>query len=263
MEFYTCKQDGEKEILTKAESFWEALSLTFKEHMTVAFVGGGGKTSAMFALADELAGQGKQVIVTTSTHIFCPLGRTVIPAGRADMVKRFLSSGQKKGSYKSGFVVVTGQQAPEGKLMGMAPLEMEQLAGCADVLLVEADGAKGLPLKLPKAGEPALLESTDVVLGFAGLDCIGKTYGEQCFRMDLAGEIFEGGRKEEERISPEDVAHILTSDHGTRKGVKELEYRIVLNKAEGEKRLMTAKQVISCLGAEWKNKCAVTSFLGS
>jgi probable selenium-dependent hydroxylase accessory protein YqeC len=35
----------------------------------VSFVGAGGKTSALFRLADELAGQGWRVISTTTTRI--------------------------------------------------------------------------------------------------------------------------------------------------------------------------------------------------
>ena len=36
---------------------------------TVAFTGGGGKTSLIFGLAEIFSGQGKRVIVTTTTHM--------------------------------------------------------------------------------------------------------------------------------------------------------------------------------------------------
>ena len=45
-----------------------ALRIQSKE--VVAFVGGGGKTSAMFRLADELVTQGRRVVTTTTTRIF-------------------------------------------------------------------------------------------------------------------------------------------------------------------------------------------------
>ncbi len=38
-------------------------------HDVVAFVGAGGKTTAMFRLAEELVTQGKRVVVTTTTKL--------------------------------------------------------------------------------------------------------------------------------------------------------------------------------------------------
>ena len=46
----------------------------------VAFVGAGGKTTAMFRLADELVAQGKRVIITTTTRMFAAqVGLTPYP----------------------------------------------------------------------------------------------------------------------------------------------------------------------------------------
>ena len=44
-------------------------SLRIQPHDIVAFAGAGGKTSAMFRLADELVAQGKRVIITTTTRL--------------------------------------------------------------------------------------------------------------------------------------------------------------------------------------------------
>ena len=48
------------------------------EKPVFSFVGAGGKTTCVLKLADELAGLGMKVLVTTSTHIQHPfyLGRT-------------------------------------------------------------------------------------------------------------------------------------------------------------------------------------------
>ncbi|HEX7593711.1 MAG TPA: hypothetical protein VF429_06025, partial [Anaerolineae bacterium] len=45
----------------------EAFRVRSKE--IVALVGAGGKTTAMFHLADELAAQGKRVVTTTTTRL--------------------------------------------------------------------------------------------------------------------------------------------------------------------------------------------------
>ena len=47
----------------------ELLDIDVNSKKIISVVGGGGKTSLIFRLAEELAEQGKKVIVTTTTHI--------------------------------------------------------------------------------------------------------------------------------------------------------------------------------------------------
>ena len=50
----------------------EAFGISLSEHVCLALVGGGGKTTTMFALARALKESGKRVLVTTTTNIFMP-----------------------------------------------------------------------------------------------------------------------------------------------------------------------------------------------
>ena len=50
----------------------EALDICLHKPAVIAFVGGGGKTTAMFRLAHELKALGKKVLVTTTTNIAQP-----------------------------------------------------------------------------------------------------------------------------------------------------------------------------------------------
>lgn len=256
---YTLNGRQGKTAVTRRSCLWEALGFPLKDHMVICFTGGGGKTSAMFALADELADMGKRVIVSTSTHIFYPENRKVVLAEQAGTVKDFLKDDQEWHSGHTGQVLVTGQPAGEGKLKGMALLEMEQLSGLSDVLLVEADGAKRLPLKIPREGEPVLLKGTHGVVGCAGLDAIGSPWEEKCFRWELVKAAF-GWQTEKSFITPAQAARILVSSNGTRKGAESMEYRILLNKADNESRLFQGIQVMECLGEEWAGRCVMTSF---
>ena len=57
------------------------INLTKKE--IISFVGGGGKTTTMFSLAEELKAMGKKVLVTTTTKIFVPNEDQFDKIGRA------------------------------------------------------------------------------------------------------------------------------------------------------------------------------------
>ena len=82
---YSWEHDG----LRERPTLWEALKLSTERHRVIALTGGGGKTSVMFRLADELADMGKTVIVTTTTHIFNPPDRNVVETDCAeDAAKR-------------------------------------------------------------------------------------------------------------------------------------------------------------------------------
>ncbi|MGC6177245.1 selenium cofactor biosynthesis protein YqeC [Lacrimispora sp. 38-1] len=242
----------------KKDSLWEALRLPLVEPMIVAFTGGGGKTTAMFCLADELAGQGKRVIVTTSTHIFYPVDRIVAEAADWKTVSDFIS-GHKEYSSLAGWVLVTGLPAGEEKLKGMELSELEKLLSLCDVLLVEADGAKRLPIKIPAMREPVIPKGTYAVIGCMGLDCIGEPWEKKCFRHELAPQIF-GSQTMKDRITPGDAVRILTSTNGTRKGAESMEYRILMNKADDELQLSSAREVAEDMGEQWAEYCAAACF---
>nr|WP_314458907.1 selenium cofactor biosynthesis protein YqeC [uncultured Clostridium sp.] len=243
----------------KKNSLWEALRLSLKEPMIVAFTGSGGKTTAMFSIADELAGQGKRVIVTTSTHIFYPVHRIVAKAADWKTVSDFIAGNKEHFSSLTGWVLVTGRPAEEGKLKGMDLSELEKLLSLCDVLLVEADGAKRLPIKIPAMREPVLPKRTYAVIGCMGLNCIGEPWEKVCFRYELAPQVF-GSQTMKERITPGDAARILTSTNGTRKGAESMEYRILINKADDELQLFRAQAVAEAMGEQWAGCCAAASF---
>lgn len=49
------------------------------------------------------------------------------------------------------------------------------------MVLLEADGAKRMPCKVPAAHEPVLLPESDIVLTVAGLSALGRPLREVCF----------------------------------------------------------------------------------
>ena len=197
-----------------------------------ALVGGGGKTTLMLRLARELVQTGASVIVTTTTHIFPPDG---IPTGNpanADEVTHALLLEP---------LLCLGKPAADGKLS--APdLPIAMLKNLADYVLVEADGAKQLPLKAPAVHEPVIPHETRLVIAVAGLDGAGQAIGDAAFRPARYAALC--GKAEADAVTAQDIARVLTHPLGQRKGVpKGARFAVLLNKADGEVRHKTALAV--------------------
>ena len=72
--------------MKKQVEFLELLQIDYKKYPVIAVVGGGGKTSLIYRLADELLDRGKKVIITTTTHM---AGESELPFARGgDAVDR-------------------------------------------------------------------------------------------------------------------------------------------------------------------------------
>jgi molybdenum cofactor cytidylyltransferase len=158
--------------------FFRALRYTTPESM--AFVGAGGKSTAIFSAARELATSNtgiapiRNVFVTTSTHF------GTRQAKEADLVCCIQSSQdihKLQVKIPIGVMLIYGKQSND-RLGGLAPRlleEVHQLAGDNNLpLLIEADGAHERPLKAPAEHEPAIPDFVKVVVVVAGLSGLGK-----------------------------------------------------------------------------------------
>ncbi len=210
-----------------------------------ALVGGGGKTSAMLRLAGELSLHGS-VIVTTTTHIWPPESMPVLLAPDEADVRAALCALP---------AVCVGSPAEDGKLKAPA-LDMETLRALADYVLVEADGAKGRPLKAPAAHEPVIPACTGCVIAVAGLDGIGRPIFENVFRPELYAALLDAGM--EHVVTPEDVARVLCSGEGQLKGVRtDMRFCVLLNKADDAARIAMAREVCARLGPQTVERAVV------
>ncbi|HML69029.1 MAG TPA: selenium cofactor biosynthesis protein YqeC [Clostridia bacterium] len=190
-----------------------------------ALVGGGGKTTLLLRLAHELAQAGARVIITTTTHIFTPDGIGTHNPATPEEAKALLDREP---------LICFGTASKEGKLS--APiLPMETLAACADYVLIEADGAKRLPLKAPAEHEPVIPNESKLVIAVAGLDGIGRTIGDTAFRADRYAALC--GKAQADPVSVDDIALVLGHADGQRKNVpKGARFAVLLNKADDDAR---------------------------
>jgi len=149
----------------------------------VALVGAGGKTTAMFLLANELA-TSMRVLTTTTTRIFAaqtqhsPVHVTFDPRQQAiaDLLPQL-----DRAIAACGQALLTGPpDADSDKVSGVSPDTIDILAGGDrfDVIINEADGSRMLPLKAPAAHEPVIPLRTTLVIPTAGLDVLAQPLGE-------------------------------------------------------------------------------------
>ncbi len=162
----------------------EALRPVLPAHTgVVAFVGAGGKTTAMFRLARDMEGCGRSVLVTTTTHLLDPRRDPEGPVGRVVFRPEMEHPNEGESGVAEalvagagpGLTLLVSREAGEaGKLKGIHPSWIPVLRRSWDFVLVEADGAKRLPVKAPAPYEPVFPPGTDLVVGVLGLDALGQ-----------------------------------------------------------------------------------------
>lgn len=199
-----------------------------KQKHIISLVGGGGKTTIMYELAEYFAEQGKRVVVLTTTHIWLPRAKN----GTNAVAREYATTLQEleKLWWHGQYGIIGSLEAGTGKLIAPAEkLQNEALQAC-DVALIEADGAKQMPCKLPAEHEPVLLENSDIVIAVAGLDALGKSLEEGCFRWQLGQKLFASSCNL--LLDETKLAQILLSEQGSPKAVGSRAYYIALNKCD-------------------------------
>lgn len=187
----------------------------------IAVVGAGGKTSLIMLLARWFLKEGRRVIITTTTHMYEP-PEGYYREGQLEDIIRELEKSNK---------VWVGEPAKENKITGVSEEFLEKLFALDAVVLIEADGARHLPCKVPAEHEPVIPKEVKKVIGVAGLDCLGKPLEEVCFRWELAAGLLKTDRGH--RMTEKDLIRLLLDSQGMKKGIPAgADYMVVLNKAD-------------------------------
>lgn len=187
----------------------------------VAFVGAGGKTSLIYALARQLSGWGQRVLVTTTTKMMPPARNfMLLPGARVPHYKHL--------------TVGYGLEEGTGKLLGVEPGEIVALRERfrADYVLVEADGAAGRSVKAPETHEPVIPGCADLVVGLIGLDALGKPADAATVHR-LEAFLRVTGLSEGECISEQALKALAAHPDGLFKGAPDGARRVAFhNKAD-------------------------------
>lgn len=195
----------------------------------VAFVGAGGKTTAIWHLLRSLVARGERVIFTTTTHIFKPRQAPLLieslpdPALVAFLLTRWPAIILAAGLGEEGDPQMAARcpyPATPRKLTGLKPEVVTELARRLPGItwLVEADGAKGRALKAPADHEPVIPSGARQVVVVGNLAALGRPLDDETVhRADRAAALLRVPPGTP--ITPDMVAGLLGHEHGGLKSV--------------------------------------------
>ena len=101
-------------------------------------------------------------------------------------------------------LVTVGIKEKNDKISSVGEDIAEALINLCDFLIIEADGAKMLPLKAPASHEPVILKNTTMVVGVAGIDSLFKSINKICHRPEQVCKILR--KNYNHKINTKDIA---------------------------------------------------------
>jgi molybdenum cofactor cytidylyltransferase len=221
-------------------------ALELNRKAVVSLVGAGGKTTAMFRLAEELASEGWRVVTTTTTMIRREgrCGHTILEPERDVLLEKARHALADLGRV----TVASGFSESEGKLIGIDPSLVDALIALAEVdaVIVEADGAKGRSLKAPAPYEPVIPTITSLLLPVAAADAVGRPLDERfVHRPEIVARVTGAGLGQ--IIAPELMAAVLLHPEGGLKNAPPAATVMPLINKVSYARLESARQIAEAL----------------
>jgi len=206
-------------------SFSDALCI--KKGDVVQIAGSGGKTTLSYMIAKE--NSHLKVAVVTTTKRFAPTENALL-----------LKEGEKidiaaiKGSF-----VEAGTLDDIGKIGWIGDENYTLLKNWADIVIVEADGSKRLPLKACADYEPVFLKDATKTVVVCGLSSLGKKIEDICHRYSLIKDEIKEGTV----VSEKEILYLLKRFYKER--YQELTITFVFNQADNDNLLDKAMAMLN------------------
>lgn len=154
-----------------------------KKKDVVSFVGGGGKTTAMFHMAEELIPE-ETVLVTTTTKIG-------VPSLKSEFKKYYPHDEIENIDLNKYRLIVSGGPEHGPKITEISDENFKKLYDLVDYVLIEADGSRMKPYKAWRDFEPVIRAETTKTIGVIPVTGIlEKLNEEDIFKIELFKEHF-------------------------------------------------------------------------
>lgn len=220
------------------------------EEKIITFIGSGGKTTLIWHLASAFS-EKSRILVTPTTKM-------LIPPKEAGLYQRFYDGL----TYKSGTwpdsspgVTLAGRyNQATGKLESLGGYELDYIKGRYDLVLVEGDGSRGLPLKAWGPDEPVVPPFTGITVGVMALWPLGMpASGELIHRLPLFFDLT--GSSPGDYINLEHLAALITGRAGLPGLFAKAQGKKILffNQVEGIEALKAARELPGLLPSDFRD----------
>lgn len=224
----------------------EALSVAPRE--VAAFVGGGGKTTAMYRLCREAAALGRRAVASGTARFTLPAGRLEVPLLVHADEEALLASVRGRLGRDGPWLIAAAGLGSKERLLPITGDLVSRLAAApeVDLLALEADGSALRPFKAPAGHEPVVPAAATIVVAVVGADVFGRPLTEAFVHRPERVAALTGAR-EGDRVTPAMVAAVLADERGGRKGVPEAaRFAVLVNKVTAS-RLEAARETARLL----------------
>ncbi|MBT95859.1 MAG: putative selenium-dependent hydroxylase accessory protein YqeC [Acidimicrobiaceae bacterium] len=173
-------------------------------HHLISLVGGGGKTTLLHALGNQLSGR---TILTTTTKMGYDQSnhlRTLIKPD-ANAIR----------TIQRHETVMIWEKIMGQKAIGVKKQACDQWFSDVDHIVVEADGSRRKPFKAPADYEPVIPSKTTLMISVIGADALGRVIADQCHRPLRVAAL--AGCEPYQRLTPLSAAKVLLSQRGSLK----------------------------------------------
>jgi probable selenium-dependent hydroxylase accessory protein YqeC len=211
-----------------------------KKPVVITIIGTGGKTSLIKLLARKLAAiPDRKILVTPTTKMFLP--------GLEENFFDHCSDGPPPNAQ--GGITLAGRFNQEaGKLESLPLSGLESISAAYDLVLIEGDGSRGLPLKGWADYEPVVPPFTSLTVGIIPLWPLGKPVNENIVhRLPLFFEL--SGAKAGEPVTMAHLAATISGPAPARSMFSAAQGKKVLlfNQIENKAALAQARELVSML----------------
>ena len=189
-----------------------------------AVIGGGGKTTLLRTLGEELSRRGHTVLLCTTTKIYpFPGLENLTRAGEAEVAAALSRCP----------LLCVGMPVPGTGKLTAPDIPVGKLAALAEYVLAEADGAAGRPMKAHAPHEPVIPAGADQVICVVGASGFGQPVSQAAHRPELYARL--AGIGPDTPITPAAAAAVL--------GLEGLHSRVYVNQADTAGRLAAGKEL--------------------
>ncbi|MGL5232489.1 MAG: selenium cofactor biosynthesis protein YqeC [Fusobacteriaceae bacterium] len=155
----------------------------------ISFTGGGGKTSLIFKIAEELS-QNAKVLIATTTKIYTPVEEQYETLIINSEESEGCNETYLKGKNRNIDILGSFIDKENGKLVGVSQKVLKNYLGKYDYILIESDGSARKPLKAWNESEPVTPEYATKIIGITNLDALGTFIKDSVHRKELFCEKF-------------------------------------------------------------------------